>query len=115
MTWKAFIDINDYGRTARLNIGDMRQDGSAHILFADPVAIKRYEPGEYIDTETHGVRLPSDDMTGVLQAIMDAAWEKGIRPSQSQADTVNATLGRHLEDMRAIAFHLTKAPLPGAA
>lgn len=52
--------------------------------------------------------VPSPCVSGpdcgpIIQAIVDEAWGKGIRPRAALLQT-NAT-DKHLEDMRAIAFH----------
>ncbi len=54
-----------------------------------------------------------DGQQSFLQAVMDAAWEYGLRPTgfNDTKESMKATV-KHLEDMRAIVFHQTKAPKP---
>lgn len=49
------------------------------------------------------------EVTGFLQAIVDAAYAVGIRPSQAaeQKDMIG-TMRAHLEDMRALVFERPK-------
>ncbi|MDA4845930.1 hypothetical protein [Hoeflea poritis] len=45
------------------------------------------------------------DAVGFMQAIMDAGWEYGLRPSKAQDER---HLQAHLEDMRSITRHVLK-------
>ena len=54
----------------------------------------------------------SASTTSVIQAIVDAAYEAGIRPSSYVADT--ASSDRHLEDMRQLAFGALGMKKPGS-
>lgn len=60
------------------------------------------------------------DEEGLLQTIMDALWEAGMRPRGYRAETdthkgeLTATKA-HLQDMRALVQHLTSAGLLGAS
>lgn len=48
-----------------------------------------------------------------LQGLMDSLWRMGVRPSEYRnASTTVEAMERHLEDMRALAFHQIKAPKP---
>ncbi len=49
----------------------------------------------------------------LLQAMLDAAWDHGMRPSgySDVAEAMKAS-DAHLQDMRAIAFHKIGAPKP---
>ena len=52
-------------------------------------------------------------MGGEAQALADSLWSAGYRPSQGkQSEGVTAAQGRHLEDMRAIAFDRLKVVAP---
>lgn len=44
-------------------------------------------------------------MAGALQAIVDAAWEIGVKPKAAFSGGELGAANRHLEDMRALAFH----------
>lgn len=51
--------------------------------------------------------------TQFLQAALDCAWAQGLRPSTgSRQDDLLDLQRRHLEDMRAMAFHKVGAPKP---
>ena len=62
-----------------------------------------YDEGSLFDMQS-GIR--SSDL---VQSIVDAAWEKGIRP-RGFSDVKNETtaIKSHLEDMKTVAFHLLK-------
>ena len=57
----------------------------------------------FVDGEMHS---PSFRMWHTdAQELMDSLWSAGLRPAQGkQSEGVTAAQGRHLEDMRAIAF-----------
>lgn len=61
----------------------------------------------YQDVPKGSFTEPSARMTPEdAQFLADALWAAGIRPSQGkQSEGVTAAQGRHLEDMRALAFH----------
>ena len=49
------------------------------------------------------------DVTGFVQAILDAAWDAGMRPAAQKDATEELKAVRyHLEDMRALAFERPK-------
>lgn len=106
--WEVFIEQEDYARRMTLRVGRSLFDGFETFSGA---ARKKYEPGELAD-DGGLTSLASDEMRGFLKAIMDEAWRIGVRPSESTADTVIAAKDRHLQDMRALAFHKIGAELP---
>jgi hypothetical protein len=49
----------------------------------------------------------------LLQAFLDCAWRSGLRPTGYDAsEEKREAMGRHLEDMRALVFHYSKAEKP---
>ncbi|NKX40961.1 hypothetical protein HGG71_05690 [Rhodobacteraceae bacterium R_SAG2] len=53
--------------------------------------------------------LDGPEAVSFMQAVMDAAYEYGLRPSKA---TDSAGTVKHLEDMRAITKHLLKMDKP---
>lgn len=53
--------------------------------------------------------IAGDDAVAFMQAVMDAAYDYGLRPSRGKDE---ADLRRHLEDMRDISRHLLKMDRP---
>ena len=49
--------------------------------------------------------LRGDDAMAFMQAVMDAAYEAGLRPSRAQDER---HMKAHLDDMRRFAFHIIK-------
>lgn len=58
--------------------------------------------GPFLEVEAHEA-----------QQLLDELWAAGIRPSQEFGSTGQiGAVQRHLDDMRAIAFHAIQAPKP---
>ncbi len=75
--------------------------------------------GLIMSTLDHGAEIPDAGrliaseygrQNEFVQAILDAAWAYGFRPSGEAGS--DSSMARHLEDMRAIAFHKIGAPKP---
>ena len=104
--WKAYYDKQPWSLAESLHIIRETHDGSLEVLQAPEV--KSYPPGSLLPTD-HAF-LHSDyggraDVKGFMQAVMDAAWEDGMRPT-GFADVKNeiAAVRYHLEDMRKLAL-----------
>jgi len=108
MTWQAHIERYDYDRKIRLHLANTLPPlvGVYYAEHLESLTYVRREEGDSSD----GVNIPDQQM---LQALVDACWRAGIRPEALQADAseIGATK-RHLEDMRAIAFHKVGAERP---
>jgi hypothetical protein len=53
--------------------------------------------------------IPDDG--NLLQAVVDAAWEAGVRPTgYSDIKNETAALREHMNDLRTVAFHALKIP-----
>lgn len=75
------------------------------LMLFDPTP---HQPG--VEAEPASLPFGMEDPDSALQQIVDAAWEAGIRPKQTQDQaTALRFQGAHLEDMRRIAG-LTKDP-----
>lgn len=99
-------------------------------IFTDRIDIHAWTIG-YIDQGLKRTRLvappaefvavgDSDDIPVVLsleqeqaQRLMDELWRCGLRPAEGQGSAGSlAATQKHLEDMRAIAFSVTKVTKP---
>lgn len=112
--WKASIENDGFGRARYLHVSVRILDTSAgtmdrqYVVVAPPTLVKvergTFQPPMLI--ETHESRQDGiGDVTGFVQAIIDAAWDAGMRPSQYRDATQELGAVRyHLEDMRALAF-----------
>jgi hypothetical protein len=109
MTWKADVRREDYDPRVKLRIwrtigdeGEIEVFTSANVLRVSPMEVG--PDGAFLET------APSD-MAGFLQALVDAAWQFGIRPGVDMKGMHEAQ-GRHLEDMRALVAHSAGCKLP---
>lgn len=93
MGWKCFIERADFMRDWRIAIGRPRDDGSIEVM-SPPDMVTVTERVPMVET----LRLPAHDAKAFLQAIVDAAWDEGIRPSDwsRRCDAQE----KHLADMR---------------
>ena len=98
MTWKAIAEKGyswDGGalRVAKFGVGTVSE-------VTDMTLTDRRE-GELPSNPM----LTGDDAVSFMQAVMDAAYDYGLRPSRAQDEK---HLNTHLQDMRDIARHLLK-------
>lgn len=104
--WNAAVVTQDWSGTA-LVVSAQRPDGVRVAL--QPLTFKEFPRGAAYApalTETREEKLDGvGDVTGFLQAIVNAAWDFGIRPEamKDRAGELGATKA-HLEDMRALVF-----------
>lgn len=104
--WKIFVDKQPWNGSQRLFMVVAGPMGARS--YVGPLTLKTHDPGaavpfddatlsETMENREDGV----GDVTGFLQAALDAAWEHGLRPT-GFADHTNelAAVRYHLEDMR---------------
>lgn len=110
MTWQFFCDykpwldetylyvreVNGFNRDGRILLPAQYEKVAPHT----PIKTERAFLGETRADIDDGL----GDVTGFLQAAMDCAWEKGLRPKAFK-DTQNELIAvrYHLEDMRKMA------------
>lgn len=106
--WKAEITTDGF-RIRRLIVGSCVPSGGPRVIVS-PLSYKEVTSG-YVEspamlTETAEERADGiGEITGFVQAILDAAWDAGMRPSQARDATEEIKAIRyHLEDMRSLAF-----------
>lgn len=104
--WKAYFEKQPWSLTESLHIVRETPDGRLEVLRSPEV--QSYDPGSFVPQDKpflksdYGSRA---DVRGFMQAVMDAAWEEGMRPT-GFADVKNeiAAVRYHLEDMRKLAL-----------
>ena len=74
------------------------------VAIAEPLTMKIVDEGEYYNQPTFS--MPHEGM----QSFMDTLWNKGYRPSQEASLGAFTAQGKHLEDMRKIAFKFLDEP-----
>lgn len=126
MTWRVFLDQQNYRGTGRLFIrhdphptNAERNPKTAFVTFTDN-PVDEMQPGQPAIDSSFGDR----DAEAFLQAAMDCAWEAGLRPAgyKAEADGLRGQLSAtqdHLHDMRALVYagdmkpeEKTPPPLP---
>lgn len=113
MTWKAFIRDDNYGFGVQLFVAKTYGRSEAYDTLLRPeggFAFQRVEAGVI------GPSVPfmdGDMAEEFLQAVLDAAWAHGLRPTGISGERGEIKrLEEHLGDMRAIAFHKVGAQRP---
>ena len=94
MTWKARI-TNDYS-TLGVDLRLMNLDQNDRVSAIGPLIVTDYDRGCVIPAAFSTNH--QEEMNQFLQAIVDAAWDYGVKPTQ--------VLDSHLADMR----YLQKLP-----
>lgn len=105
---KAFIRADDYGRGVSLFLGQQRRGGGTDAVITIDRGMMTME---FVGQSEQGPPplLRGDAAQDVVQAILDAAWSHGMRPTGVVGERGEiARLEGHLADMRAIAFGATK-------
>lgn len=97
MTWRAVIDTQFATNSVVLRLASASAEKLSvmtDLTFTDVKA--------HVAPPENGFSLPYEDGVQLLQALMDAAYDFGIRPSRAQDER---HLKAHLEDMRTITMH----------
>lgn len=97
MSWHADIRFSDLGRGAELLLARERDGGLSQVV---AVRLKDVADGERLGDGIPFARR--SEAVSFLQAMMDLAFEHGLRPSRAQDER---HMKAHLDDMRKIAFH----------
>ena len=110
--WRMFVDDKPWSGLRRLFITHRDVKGATHVV--TNFTAETFPLGQSFDTavldETLEDRADNlGDVTGFLQAALDAAWELGLRPTGFSDHTNELTATRaHLEDMRRLALKGTE-------
>lgn len=102
MKWRAFIEKQPWSNSESLRIARMSDD---KIAVVQPLTLKLYERGSLIADEAPTLAGHAwgggEDVRGFLQAIVDMAWQEGIRPAGLEDNRNELKAVRdHLSDMR---------------
>ena len=106
MAWKVYIEDQPAWHSSRIHMANVRDDGKVDIV--QPLTLETFKQGVLITAADHGGLLGEDtsraECEEFLRAIMDCAWEIGIRPNKFKDYTNELSATRyHLEDMRLLA------------
>lgn len=100
--WYCQLNDGDFGRTATLGLARIDKEGSRETFAIDRINIVAVPQ---TDVVPHTLRGSRNEIRRLLQAIVDEAWNHGIKPAgYAEAIMENAAQRRHLEDMRALVF-----------
>lgn len=95
-------DRHPWSRSIELRVG-VEVDGGGYAA-ARPLVMEVLPEGHEVEP---CIRLKPE----AAQELMDELWRTGLRPSQEEGSTGQAAATqRHLDDMRALAFHALKVP-----
>ena len=114
MSVKAHVEHNWANDDLRLYIKRWEGwRGAATVSYVSGFIWSEAKPGDDIKPVHIDTREMREDNVSLCQALLDALWASGLRPLgyQDTRESV-AALNRHLEDMRAIAFHGVKVEKP---
>lgn len=103
--WKAFIRDDNYGFGVQLFIGEGDSARTVDRILLRP------EPGFAVQDRKQGETgaekpfMDGDMAEGIIQAILDAAWAHGMRPTGISGERGEIRrLEEHLADMRLLAL-----------
>jgi hypothetical protein len=77
------------------------RDGTGQEMVVPPLKLVPRDRGTPVEPT---ISADACHLTDLLQALLDAAWAKGLRPRGYEGPQETKAIMRHLEDMRAMAF-----------
>ena len=98
--WRAFVEHNPAARNLRLSVSDER---GMRAAFLRQVVFE-------VPDDSWAASEPVQVEHGMIQAIVDAAYDAGIRPQKMDTAGVVAAQNGHITDLRKIAFKLAGIP-----
>lgn len=104
-TYRAAADFDHFSFGIRLFI--VREYPEGRREMASAIEWSEVKPGVFSDPTA--VNFPEPEGRQLLQAIMDAAWRFGLRPSASPDHGELAATRQRAEDMKEIALRLLPA------
>ena len=102
MEWRAQAEKSPHIDNPELRIVRINEDRMSIVTNID---FKVYPRDSFVPKTDIDAPIIGPDAVGFMQAVMDAAWEYGLRPSEMQDEK---HLKAHLEDMRSITRHVLK-------
>lgn len=104
--WSIFAETFDYGNELRLwMLRDVGEDRRARVL---PVVFQEIDESHSSETDPPALTFrqrswDGPDQEGFLQAMMDMAWQLGLRPSDMrEAASETVALKDHVADLKEI-------------
>lgn len=96
MSWVTYIERGLCTRKTRLAILSDNLDGSTDLV--SPMSFQKVQEGVEIKPALEG---STETVLAIIQSIVDAAWEEGIKPRglEDNRNELTATKA-HLEDMK---------------
>jgi len=104
--WTGSVENSDFGRRFRFGLARLPESGGPmYALTAASVVTTDSEPLPWM------LEMYAREGRNIVQAIVDAAWAAGIKPTLLAAETAamvttNSAMAAHLKDMQDIAFML---------
>lgn len=104
MSWKVDHQYNPQTQTISLFIRKWATKGTFHAVQKLEMKIIDAAPGTLLQ-EVPMLEMPDEDARAFLQAMMEAAWELGLKPRNiGPMENELVATKYHLEDMRKIAL-----------
>ena len=102
------VYLTKHIRSMSVGIDLMKSEGM-NTLIMNPAEMTEVAFAPSALEKEHSFHLPLGDEDYLLQAFMDAAWEKGLRPKgyEDNEGELKATK-YHLHDMRTLALDIRK-------
>ncbi len=106
MSWQVYIERRPWDMATRLRIVSKTHPGSFDVV--QPFMFKSHEYGECVGDDEIAIENRGgqpDRVESFLQALVNAAWDHGIKPVQMQDHSNELKAVRdHLSDMRSMAM-----------
>lgn len=100
--WKAAVEFKQWRWDQELRVWRTLPD---RIEVVQPLAFKSYDRHTLVPADEVAMKGGEDEVKDFLQAMLDAAWKSGLRPTGFEDHKNELTAVRyHLEDMRALAM-----------
>lgn len=100
MTWKVYVQYEPWRHASALHI--LREERDATV-FVKNMTMERVDHGGAIVSDG-AINGRPEEIDDFLRAMMNAAWERGLRPDGYENHTNELAAVRfHLDDMRKLA------------
>ncbi len=107
MVWKVRVREDGFNDTREVMIVRSNYDDTMEVV---RFSLEAHKKSDIIQEPTFtDSRIDREDNVSLFQALVDAAWEHGYRPSGMRDMTETLRMkDAHLQDMREISRHLLK-------
>lgn len=113
--WRAHLHRDWFSNNLHLWVlkDEFKPGGPSEVHCLQMDQFKTHQEGDQMLPESASVSGPYTQLAPMLQQVVDACWEEGIRPRQLATTTAeHQALNTHLADMRALAFSALKIKRP---